>query len=218
MTRWVTWASLFLLASSSVGFGQQLQRTNVVEDYSNSFSIGARFAYYHPQLTGVSGAFDALEDTLGLQRAPEFKMYYLTETNLRYAITPRHSISLEFAFSLSKSGADQSESVERAYSLGAQYYFSFRDRRTSSYGLDAGAGASWLVTNLQRNYGDQRVAILKQSPAFDASIIGWVSPFQPLSLELEARYVFVPNTTVAYPQSTLKMSSVVVGAGIAVAL
>ncbi len=218
MTRRVTWASLFCFVCSSLGFGQQMQRTNVAEGLTNSLSIGARFAYYHPQLTSVSTAFDALEDTLGLQRAPEFKIFYLAETNLRYAVTPQHSISLEFAFSLSKSGVSQSETLERVYSLGLQYYYSFRNRRTEFYGLDAGVGASYLISNLQRNYSDQRIAVLKKSPAFDASVIGWVSPFNPLSLEVEARYIFVPNTNVAYPKSTLKMSSVVVGAGISVAL
>ncbi len=218
MTRRVLWASVFCLTCFSAGFGQQAQRTNVVQGLTNTLSIGAGFSYYSPKLTSVNSAFDALEDTLGLPRAPQFKIYYLAETNLRYAFTPRHSLSLEFAFSLSKSGVAESETFERVYSLGAQYYYSFNNRRRNFYGLDAGLGASWLITNLQRNYNDQRISILKKLPAFDASVIGWVSPFQPLSFEVEARYMFVPNTTIAYPQATLKMSSVVLGAGISIAL
>ena len=63
-----------------------------------------------------------------------------------------------------------------------------------------------------------RVAVLKKSVALNASVVGWFSPFRPLSIEVEARYIFVPNITVDYPQSTLKMGSVVLGAGISVTL
>lgn len=218
MTRKNVWISLFCLLCFSFGFGRQAQGSNVVQALTNSISVGARFSFYGPKLDNISSAFDALEDTLGLSRAPEFKIFYLAQANVRYDITAQHSVSLELGLNLSNTKLGKSETIVRAYSLGAEYYYSLKNRRTDFYGLDAGAGAAWMVSNFERNYDVQRVSVLKKSVALNASIVGWVSPFRPLSIEVEARYLFVPSINVDYPQSTIKMSSVVLGAGISIAL
>ena len=184
----------------------------------NSISVGARFSFYGPKVDNLNTAFGALEDTIGLSRAPDFKIFSLGSANIRYAITPEHSVGIEAGFSYWKSTLANSESIVRIYTLGAQYYYSLRNRQTDFYGLDVGAGAGYLVANFERNYDTQRISLLKKSLTANASLVGWVSPFNPLSIEVEARYVFVPTMNVGYPHSTVKLSSVVVGAGISVHL
>jgi hypothetical protein len=218
MIRKTLWFLLFTLVLSSLGFSRQTQKSNIAGAVLNSLSVGARFSYYGPKMDNLNTAFGALEDTIGLGRAPDFKFFYLGVANVRYAITPEHSVGVEFGMSLRKSTLAQSESIERVYTVGAQYYYSIRNRRTDFYGLDAGAGAGLLVANFERNYDSQRIALLKKSVTANASVVGWVSPIRPLSLELEVRYMFVPSIDVDYPQSTIKMSSIVVGAGISVLL
>ena len=218
MTRKVVWISLFCLICSSAGIGRQSQNSNVVQTVTNSVSIGARFSYYNPKTDNLSSAFNALEDSLSLSRSPDFKIFYLAQANIRYDITAQHSVSLELGFSVANTKLGTSETFSRAYSVGAEYYYALKNRRTDFFGLDAGAGAAWLISNFERHYDTQRISVLKKSVALNASVVGWVSPFRPLSIEAEARYVFVPKINVDYPQATLKMSSVVLGVGISIAL
>jgi hypothetical protein len=212
------WLFAFSLLLSFPSFSRQTQQSRATVSVLNSISVGARFSFYGPKVDNLNTAFGALEDTIGLNRAPDFKFFSLGSANIRYQITPQHSVSVEGGMSLWKSKLPHAESTERVYTIGAQYYYSLQNRQMSFFGVDAGVGAGWLVVNFERNYDTQRISVLKNSVTANASVVGWVSPFSPFYLELEARYMFVPNINVTYPHSTVKMSSVVVGAGISVLL
>ncbi len=209
---------LFAVLISSVGFSRQSQSSSAAASVSNSISVGARFSFYGPKLDNLNTAFGALEDTIGLGRAPDFKIFSIGSANIRYTFAPSQSVSIEAGMSYWKSKLGSSESIERVYTIGAEYYYSFQNRRRDFFGLDAGAGAAFLVANFERNYDTERISELKKTFAANASLVGWASPFSPLSIEVEARYMFVPSFTVNYPQSKVKMSSVVVGAGISIML
>lgn len=75
-----------------------------------------------------------------------------------------------------------------------------------------------MLANFERDYDNQRLSVLEKTFTVNASLVGWAAPVHGLFLELEVRYVFVPNINIDYPQSTLKMSSLVLGGGIAVVL
>src|SRR5512140_680933 len=218
MMRRILWLLLFSVFSSLLCFGRQAQSSTTMTTIVNSISVGAKFSFYGPKVDNLNTAFGALEDTIGLSRAPNFKIFSLGTVNIRYAITPQHSVGIEAGLSYWKSTLASSESIERIYTFGAPYYYSLRNRQTEFYGLDAGAGAGLLVANFERNYDTQRISLLKKSVTVNASLVGWVSPFNPLSIEVEARYMFVPTINVDYPHSTVKLSSVVVGAGISIHL
>jgi hypothetical protein len=218
MNRRTLWFLLVSVLVSLPSVGQQAQPSSTTATVLHSISIGARFSFYGPKTDNLNTAFGALEDTIGLSRAPDFKIFYFGEANLRYALSPEHSVGVVFGLSLWKSKLASSESIERVYTIGAQYYYSLQNRRTEFYGLDVGAGAGWLVANFERDYDSQRISVLKKSMTANASLVGWVSPRHPFYLELEARYMFVPSMNVDYPQSTVKLSSVVLGAGISVLL
>ncbi|HTP13250.1 MAG TPA: hypothetical protein VMM37_06450 [Bacteroidota bacterium] len=206
----------FCVLMTSFGFGRQARSSTTVVTVSPSISVGARFSFYGPKLDNLNTAFGALEDTIGLGRAPDFKVFSLGSANIRYNFAASHSIGVEAGMSYWKSKLGSSESIERVYTIGAEYYYSFQNRRKDYFGLDAGAGGAFLVANFERNYDTQRISVLKKTFTANASLLGWVSPFDPLSIEVEARYMFVPSFTVNYPNATVKMSSVVVGAGISI--
>ena len=203
-----------------ISFGQEpqtLQRTTNLP-FLESFSLGVKFSYYAPKIDNVDNVFNALEDTAGLARGPRFNIFYLAGAHLLYALGTRNDVGLEGEMSLAQTKLQNVKSIERVYTIGIQYYYHLQPRRPGYYGVDVGGGAGWLVANFERDYNEGSIAILKKSLLLNAAVQWWVSLTQQTYLELEARYLFVPTMKVDYPQTAIKMSSVVLSAGISVEL
>ncbi|HEY6952806.1 MAG TPA: hypothetical protein VI758_10385 [Bacteroidota bacterium] len=183
-----------------------------------SVSVGLRFSHYGPKVDNINTAFANTEVTEGFPQGPQFDITYFASADVRYTIDVRHSVSVEGGLSLAKGTLQNSESFTRVYSVGLEYYYSLRNRKADFFGLDIGAGAGWLVANFERDYTDRRVSVLKKSLTGNVSLLGWMSPGGPIDVEVEARYMFVPNVAVDVPQATLKLSSLLFGAGIAIGL
>lgn len=219
MNSRVAWLSFSVFLIPLFLFSQQQNpATGSNVTVLNSISWGLKFSLYNPKVDDVSSAFEGVEDTVGLARGPRFKISYLAGANVRYSLDAHNVISIEGGLSLSRGKLQDAESIERIYSLGLQYYYRLQDRAKDFIGLDAGAGAGLLVANFERNYGDQRIAVLKKSVSANGSLLGWFSITRHVFLEVEGRYTFVPKINVDYPNTTIKMSSVMVGAGISIEL
>ena len=193
-----------------------VQRT--VASPMKSLSFGVKASYYAPKVNNVSDVFNALEDTAALPHGPKFNIYYLAGANLRYSLDLQNDVGIEGEMSLAQSTLGSVKSIERVYSIGAQYYYHLQQRRMGSYGIDVGGGVGWLVANFERNYDKARIAILKKSLRVNGAVEWWASLSEGLYFELEARYLFVPNIKVTDPQTTIKMSSFIASAGFSIDL
>jgi len=216
----VIWLLFLTFPFPLISLGQEpqtLQRTTN-RPFLDSFSLGVSFSYYAPRTNNVSDVFDALEDTAGLARGPRFNIFYVAGADLRYSIGERNDVGIEGEMSLAQTKLQNVKSIERVYTIGAQYYYHLQPRRPGYYGVDVGGGVGWLVTNFERDYGDASIAILKKSLLLNATAQWWASIAQHSYLELGARYLFVPNIKVDNPQTTIKMSSVVLSAGVSIDL
>jgi hypothetical protein len=215
MVSKVTWLLFLSLLSSQFSFAQNPQASAQGANSSalKSLSWGLKLSYYSPKTDNVSNVFNALEDTAGLARGPQFSIYYLAGVNLRYSLNLRNDIGIEGEMSLAQTKLKNVTSVERVYTIGAQYYYHLQPRRPGAYGVDVGGGVAWLVANFERNYDNSRIALLKKSVRLNGAVEWWAAISQHVYLELEARYLFVPNIKVDYPQTTIKMSSAIVSVG-----
>lgn len=213
---------LFLTVISLDAYGQKPQMTlqkNASNGY-NPFSWGLKYSYYGPKTTNVSSVFDALEETAGLPQGSQFRIYYLAGANLRYSLDARNDIGVEGEMNLSQSKLFNVKSVGRVYVVGAQYYYHLQQRKPGFFGVDIGGGIGWQVTNFERNYdnSNRHIAILAQSVRLNGAVEWWAALSRSLYLELEARYIYVPNIKINYPQTTIKMSSIVTSVGFSVVL
>ena len=209
---WLFFLSLLFCLSS---FAQNPQASVQSSNTSapKSISWGVKLSYYGPKTDNVSSVFNALEDTAGLARGPQFNIYYLAGANLRYSLDLRNDVGIEGELSLAQTKLKDVTSVERVYTIGAQYYYHLQTRRPGAYGVDVGGGVGWLVANFERNYDNSRISLLKKSVRLNGAVEWWAAISQHMYLELEARYLFVPNIKVDYPQTTIKMSSAIVSVG-----
>jgi hypothetical protein len=178
--------------------------------------IGISLFYYHPNIDVLNTGFAQAESDRGLPAWKDFNVSYLVVPTISFKVDHKDIVSLQAGGSYAIRLRDVGKSYYYIWMIGGEYQHialaSSWNKLPMELRLSVGAGL--MAAQFYRTYGNNvGIYAYSRKPYIDGGVAIGYDLNKRMSLNVDARYLFVPTVKFYDLQTELKLSSFMIGIG-----
>jgi hypothetical protein len=202
-----------LLLCCSYSVLSQTVSTDSNED--RNLDVGMSILYYNPNLSDLNTAYARMEDNFALSRWSDFDVKYLVVPTVVYHLNRKAQISLQLGGSFIERKREEIKSYYLLWTVGGEYRYIPRYWPKYSTSVYVAGGAGFVSAKFHRSYADDvQVNEFMGNFYINAGGGASINVIGRMSVNVDLRYLFIPDKQLSNLNSTLKLKSLTAGIGV----